>query len=104
MATCKGKSISVAKFPIGRQSRGRKEAGQLRSNGKFCKASRKVVCKLNKFIEQNSGEDYTILSSKMCTGDVCICPDRDIQLVKQSDDSIKIQGLKKGLSFKTSSL
>ena len=44
MATCKGKSISVAKFPIGRQSRGRKEAGQLRSNGKFCKATTKVVC------------------------------------------------------------
>ena len=44
MATCKGNSISVAKFPIGRQSRGRKEAGQLRSNGKFCKATTKVVC------------------------------------------------------------
>ena len=45
MATCKGKSISVAKFPIGRQSRNQKEAGQLRSNGKFCKASTKEVCK-----------------------------------------------------------
>ena len=44
MATCKG-TISVAKFPIGRQSRGRKEAGQLRSMGKFCTASTKVVCK-----------------------------------------------------------
>ena len=45
MAQCKGKNVSVAKFPIGRQSRGRKEAGQLRSNGKFCKASDKMVCK-----------------------------------------------------------
>ena len=43
MATCKG-TMSVAKFPIGRQSRGRKEAGQLRSMGKFCTASTKVVC------------------------------------------------------------
>ena len=40
----------------------------------------------------------------MCTGDVCVCPDRDIQLVKQSDDSMKITGLKKGLKFKVSSL
>tara|TARA_B110000495_G_scaffold190361_1_gene192430 strand:+ start:2496 stop:2702 length:207 start_codon:yes stop_codon:yes gene_type:complete len=49
MATCKqGKNVSVAVFKIGRQGRGKKEAGQLRSNGKFCQASRKVVCKLVK--------------------------------------------------------
>jgi len=40
----------------------------------------------------------------MCTGDICVCPDRDIQIIKQDDDSIKIVGLKKGLKFKVSSL
>lgn len=43
MANCSG-TITVAKFSIGRQGRGRKEAGQLRSKGKYCKASQKVVC------------------------------------------------------------
>ncbi len=40
----------------------------------------------------------------MCSGDVCICPDRDIELVKQDDNSMKVIGLKKGLKFKVSSL
>ena len=44
MAQCTGQ-ITVAKFKIGRQGRHKKEAGQLRSKGKFCKASRKVVCR-----------------------------------------------------------
>ena len=44
MARCVGQ-ISIAKFRIGRQGRGRKEAGQLRAKGKFCTASSKVVCK-----------------------------------------------------------
>ena len=44
MAQCKG-IISVAKFKIGRQGRNMKEAGQLRSNGKYCQATTKVVCK-----------------------------------------------------------
>ncbi len=44
MARCSG-TISVAKFRIGRQGRGRKEAGQLRSKGKYCTATSKIVCK-----------------------------------------------------------
>ena len=44
MARCTGQ-ISVAKFNIGRQGRNRKEAGQLRSKGKYCTAPSKVVCK-----------------------------------------------------------
>ena len=44
MARCTGQ-ITIAKFKIGRQGRHKKEAGQLRSKGKFCTASDKVVCK-----------------------------------------------------------
>ena len=55
------------------------------------------------FVSETS-DGYTVLGSKMCTGDVCVCPDRDIELVKQGDGSMKIKGLKKGLKFKASSL
>jgi len=44
MSRCSGQ-ISVATFRIGRQGRGRKEAGQLRSKGKYCSATSKIVCK-----------------------------------------------------------
>ncbi|MEO2056703.1 MAG: hypothetical protein ABGW66_04400 [Flavobacteriaceae bacterium] len=59
---------------------------------------------MSQFVEKHDEEDYTILSSKMCTGDICVCPDRDIELVKQSDDSMIIKGLKRSMSFKTLSL
>jgi hypothetical protein len=58
---------------------------------------------LTKFINE-SDDGYTIETSRMCSGDVCICPDRDIELVKQDDNSMKVIGLKKGLKFKVSSL
>jgi hypothetical protein len=61
------------------------------------------VNKLNKFINEND-DGYTIETSRMCNGDVCVCPDRDIEFVKQSDYSMKVVGLKKGIKFKASLL